>query len=1040
MNRHHYFQLRQARVSGQSQRQHGRRRLAASHLALIVVGVLALLAAPGNHWRARAATNWFVSPTGNDNNLGTSTQPFQTISRAYAAASAGDTIFVNDGIYTSTAFPKNFITIDKDVTIMGLGNFVIFNIGGWRSTPGGPIDGNPPLPLFTIAQGRKVTINNITINGGPSTYDGIPQASGIHILSGATVTLDRVTLRNANPQSTTGQTTRGGSIYNAGTLTITNSFFQNDHADEGGGIYNAGTLTVGNNTFDNSSIANVGTLTLQNSTIKNQQAPFPALTNAGLATVMNSTFQDNLATALTNASGGTMKLTNCTLSGNSASQFGGGVFNAGTMEINFCTLANNSASTMGGGIFNSSTGTLKIKNSIVANSPAGGNCANESGGTFIALGKNFDTDGTGAALDSDFMQVSAAQLNLSGLGGNGGVTNTIALGTGSVAINAAPDCVEADGIIPVNQDQRGQFRCLCDVGAFEVAPPVANTPPTITTFNVTRRQEPPAATTDLMGHPTTTNIEHIATIADAQNAVEALTLTVPPTNNGITLSEITVQPDGKVMARVQPSCSATDASFNLQVTDTCGTTMSATLHVTVTLNTAPVLGYATPPSVSYGGSLTVTPNSGPSDNGQVSNIQVWNKGAYAGNIAVDATGKVTLSNATPPGTFLITIRATDNCGAIKDATFALTVNCPSTTTLTPSTLVAGQVGAIYSQTIAPSGGTAPFTFNVTGLPNGLSANATANNVTLGGRPLQAGRFNVGVTVTDAYGCPCASANYTLNLGVPGDVRFSSDYDGDGKADLAIWRPATATFWVYASTTGSTITKQLGASTDIPVPGDFDGDGKTDFAVFRPATGVWTIFQSSNGATVTGQWGTLGDVPVPGDFDGDHKTDLAIWRPATGNWMIFKSSGGTITTQWGTMGDVPVLGDYDGDGQTDLAMWRAATATFWIYNSATGTTTSKQWGAATDVPVMGDFDGDHKTDIAVWRPTTGAWLIFQSSNGQSPNWQWGVSSDAPVVGDFDGDGKSDLTVWRPSTGVWWIYKSTGGTLSPQWGTAGDLPVR
>jgi hypothetical protein len=41
-------------------------------------------------------------------------------------------------------------------------------------------------------------------------------------------------------------------------------------------------------------------------------------------------------------------------------------------------------------------------------------------------------------------------------------------------------------------------------------------------------------------------------------------------------------------------------------------------------------------------------------------------------------------------------------------------------------------------------------------------------------------------------------------------------------------------------------------------GDFDGDGKADVAVYRPSSGMWYI---AGGATT--QWGAAGDVPVPG---------------------------------------------------------------------------------------------------------------------------------------------------------------------------------
>jgi hypothetical protein len=86
---------------------------------------------------------------------------------------------------------------------------------------------------------------------------------------------------------------------------------------------------------------------------------------------------------------------------------------------------------------------------------------------------------------------------------------------------------------------------------------------------------------------------------------------------------------------------------------------------------------------------------------------------------------------------------------------------------------------------------------------------------------------------------------------------------------------------------------------------FDGDGKTDLAVFRPGSGIWFVKRSSNGSEVSRQWGTAGDWPVPGDYDGDSLTDFAVWRPSSGIWFVINSSTGiSISRQWGNSSDIP----------------------------------------------------------------------------------------------------------------------------------------
>jgi len=41
-------------------------------------------------------------------------------------------------------------------------------------------------------------------------------------------------------------------------------------------------------------------------------------------------------------------------------------------------------------------------------------------------------------------------------------------------------------------------------------------------------------------------------------------------------------------------------------------------------------------------------------------------------------------------------------------------------------------------------------------------------------------------------------------------------------------------------TGGAVTRQWGLAGDVPVPGDYDGDGRQDLAVWRPSSGEWFV--------------------------------------------------------------------------------------------------------------------------------------------------------------------------------------------------------
>ena len=274
--------------------------------------------------------------------------------------------------------------------------------------------------------------------------------------------------------------------------------------------------------------------------------------------------------------------------------------------------------------------------------------------------------------------------------------------------------------------------------------------------------------------------------------------------------------------------------------------------------------------------------------------------------------------------------------------------------------------------------------------------------------------------------------YTCSAFSTGNVR--SDFDGDGRTDMSVYRPQTGVWYMLGSTRG-VFAYQFGGASDLPVPADYDKDGTTDVAVYRPGqqSVFWVL--RSNGFTVSSySWGTNGDLPVVRDYDGDKAADVAVYRPSTGAWYVLNSSGGGFAVGYGQPGDVAVAGDFDGDGKGDQTVYRNGS---WFTLKSSGGTSFFSWGTATDKPVPADYDGDGKDDVAVYRPSSGAWYVIRSSDSGVTAVEWGAPGDQPIPGDYDGDRKADFAIYR--SGDWWILNSTGGITAAQFGVATDKPT-
>jgi hypothetical protein len=291
---------------------------------------------------------------------------------------------------------------------------------------------------------------------------------------------------------------------------------------------------------------------------------------------------------------------------------------------------------------------------------------------------------------------------------------------------------------------------------------------------------------------------------------------------------------------------------------------------------------------------------------------------------------------------------------------------------------------------------------------------------------------------------------------------TNDYDGDNRTDFAVARsasPLTQSTWFIAFNSGGTAGYQwglgVGVGGDIATPADYDGDGRTDIAVWRPSNRTFYVLKSNGSVLDVDQFGNAGDDPtIVGDYDGDGKADLAVYRPgasagaASSFWYQRSTVGGTgcgsagscNAVTFGVNGDRPYPGDFDGDRRYDFSLVRnvGGAAEHHQLRTTQGYIVAN-YGLFTDRFVTMDRDADGRNDLVAVRDNGGVndWYMTLSGSGELFYFKYGATGDLIVPGDYDADKRSDFVVFR--SGRFFQWKTFTPPVSQFWGQAGDYPV-
>jgi hypothetical protein len=371
-----------------------------------------------------------------------------------AAAQNGDTIVFDpsmaDETITLTSGP---LALSSNLTIDGPGANLL------------AISGNNASQIFTLSGSAQLTLANLTLTAGISSQGGAVSIGGT-----AALTLDSDILSGNQAVGDASGNALGGAVYNSAgaSLTIDSTVFLNNQAKGtnssfGGGIANAGTLSVNSSTFTGN--AAQGSTTVIGSPAGGNQGGAIGNLDGSTSTITLSTFTGNqaLGTGVGDAEGGAI----CNEYVPIFPFTGSGI----TITVSQCTFANNvakggsnagssalAADGGGGGAIGDEPGTnLTVLNCTFtgnqANSGGGNQAEGEAEGGAIRNG----VAATATISNSQFISNSAIGTGVGALAAGGALSNaaTAMISNCLFIGNSAVGGPMADGVNTFGQAEGG---------------------------------------------------------------------------------------------------------------------------------------------------------------------------------------------------------------------------------------------------------------------------------------------------------------------------------------------------------------------------------------------------------------------------------------------------------------------------------------------------------------------------------------------------------------------------------------------------------